>query len=314
MMRRALVFSAAAAIDSRFGEPPNRLHPVALLGRSVGLLEGRAPREAEERKRFGTGVAAALPVAAGVLAAAVPGLGGGRWSPLRLAGEAGMLSTAFALRSLLDHAGEVRAVLQAGDVEGARRVLSTHLVSRETAGLDGSGVAAATIESVAENLSDSVVAPWFAYTIGGLPAAWAYRAVNTLDAMWGYRDETYRHLGYGAARLDDALNYVPSRLTALAICAAAAEEGRAGEAWRTWRRDGARTESPNAGQPMAAMAGALGVELSKHGAYVLGSGYRRPEPADIDGAVRVARRASALAGAALMGMMVGRGTRLTVRR
>jgi adenosylcobinamide-phosphate synthase len=159
-------------------------------------------------------------------------------------------------------------------------------------GLTVEEVAGATIASVAENLSDSVIAPWLWHAVCGVPAAWAYRASNTLDAMWGYRDEPYEDLGAAAALLDDALNLVPARVTALAICMAAVGRGAGAEAWRRWRREAGRTVSPNAGHPMAAMAGALDVRLIKRGAYVLGEELREPGVEDIADAVRLARRAA----------------------
>jgi len=155
--------------------------------------------------------------------------------------------------------------------------VSWRLVSRDTATLSATQVSAATIESVAENLSDSVVAPLLYYAVGGLPAAFGYRFANTADAMVGYRDEVYEWLGKAPARLDDLFNLVPARLAAALIVAAAPLTGEsAGRAWRIWRRDAGKTASPNAGHPMSAMAGALDVELEKVGHYRLGAaGVRR---------------------------------------
>jgi len=161
-------------------------------------------------------------------------------------------------------------------------------------------VSIAAIESVAENASDSVVAPLFYYVVGGVPAALAYRAINTLDAMIGYRGET-EWLGKAAARLDDAANFIPARLTALLLAVASgAGGGSPARALALWLRDARKTESPNAGRPMAAMAGALGVELSKRGAYVLGAGLRAPAAADVRRAVRIFAVAVALAAAAAL--------------
>ena len=190
----------------------------------------------------------------------------------------------------------------------ARRLLGYHLVSRDTGDLDEAGVAAAAIESVAENLSDGVIAPALAYALGGLPAAMAYRAANTLDALWGYRDEEFEQLGKAAARLDDALNLLPARVSALAIVAAAAALRRPDvDAWRAfevWRADRGRTASPNAGHPMAAMAGALGVRLEKRGDYVLGDGLRPPVAADIERANAVAGAGARLVGTGLLATLV----------
>jgi len=203
----------------------------------------------------------------------------------------------------------------AGDLAGARRQVAWHLVSRPTDELDAPAVASAAVESLAENLTDGLVAPVCFYAAGallggagaGLALAWAYRAVNTADAMIGYRRDELEYLGRATARTDDALNYVPARLAAATIVAGAwlARQSRA-DAARVWRRDGSRTESPNAGQTMAAMAGALGVTLEKRGHYRLGDGPP-PDPDAIDRALRVARWAAALGlAAAALVLLLGR--------
>jgi adenosylcobinamide-phosphate synthase len=156
-------------------------------------------------------------------------------------------------------------------------------------------VAAATVESVAENTSDGLVAPLLYYAWGGLPGALAYRFTNTADSMLGYRDATYEWLGKAPARLDDLANLLPARISAGLILLAAALLGQdAGRAWRIWQRDAGRTASPNAGHPMSAMAGALGVELVKVGHYRLGVGGRPPAPEDIRRALHIMRTAVAL--------------------
>ena len=161
------------------------------------------------------------------------------------------------------------------------------LVSRPTATLAPDEVVSAAIESTAENLVDSIAAPVLAYAVGGLPAAWTYRAVNTADAMWGYRDARYERFGKAAARLDDLANLVPARVGAVALAAGAALAGEdgAGAARVAWTQH-RRTASPNAGWPMAAMAGALDVGLAKRGAYRLGDGELPSSP----DAIRRARR------------------------
>ena len=201
--------------------------------------------------------------------------------------EALALTTMLSLRDLVRAARRVQAALRAGDLDGARSAVGRDLVSRPTAHLDAGQVAAATIESVAENLTDSVLAPAAFYLAFGLPGAFAYRAVNTADSMIGYRSGTLEHFGKVAARLDDALNFIPARLAALAIVGAAALAGAdVGRAWRTMVDDHARTASPNAGWTMAAMAGALGVQLEKPEHYVLGEGTP-PTVDDISTAVRI---------------------------
>lgn len=177
------------------------------------------------------------------------------------------------------------------------------MVSRDTATLDTPRIAAATIESVAENSSDGVIAPLFYYAALGLPGAFVYRWLNTVDSLWGYRDPARQWLGKSGARADDVANWVPARLTAVLLMAAAWLFGDAGQAWRIWRRDAHLTASPNAGQPMSTMAGALGVELEKVGHYQLGAGLALPEAEDIRHAVTLMRGA-VVVGMALGGVMV----------
>ena len=285
-MARAIVVILAVAMDWMLGEPPNAFHPVAWFGRFVHALERRAPRDLPRAElRYGAGIAAC-----GVAVAILPALALER--VLRSRGGLGILALAaafkmtFAWRALI-HAGEtVRRELDAAQIDTARFDLRA-LVSRDTTQLDSSRLAAAAIESLAENASDSFVAPLFYYHLFGLPGAFAYRAANTLDAMIGYRGR-YEFLGKISARLDDALNWIPARLTALLIAIAARFAGSdARRAWETMRRDHARTASPNAGYPMSAMAGALDVRLEKVGHYRLNESGRAPRPDDIRRAARI---------------------------
>ncbi len=295
--RRALVAGLALALDLLLGDPPTPFHPVAWMGRAIGSAERVAPRCG----RLGP-LSWGLLIAAGG-ASLVAGLGvrlERRLSrlpgPARLLIEAGLLKTTLSLRGLTGAAGEVYAALATGDLPEARRLLRWHLVSRATGDLDEAQVAAATIESVAENASDGVIAPLLYYAIGGLPAALAYRFLNTADSMLGYRGERYEWLGKGPARLDDVANFLPARLTAgLLVLAAMLGGGNVRRAWHILRHDGGCTDSPNAGRPMAAMAGALGVELEKVGHYRLGAGLPQPAPADVARAVTLMHRATIMA-------------------
>ena len=205
--------------------------------------------------------------------------------------EALALTCLLSVRGLVEAAREVARYLGGGDLAAARRAVGYHLVSRPTAELDEGHVASATIESVAENLTDSVIAPAFFFLVGGLAAAAMYRVVNTADAMFGYRLGPLEYFGKVAARLDDLLNLIPARLAGLSLVVGA---GPAGESTRgalacLWR-DRRRTASPNAGWTMAAMAGALGVTLEKPGAYRLGAGAL-PISADIARSLRLLRTA-----------------------
>src|SRR6267142_169323 len=191
-------------------------------------------------------------------------------------------------------AGEVARDLARGDLLAARRAVGYHLVSRPTAALDESQVASAAIESVAENLTDSLVAPVCFFLAGGLVWAAVYRVINTADSMLGFRRGQLEYFGKSAARLDDLLSFIPARIAGLSLVAGAALAGeRAGGALAVLRRDRRRTRSPNSGWPMAAMAGALGVVLEKPAVHRLGVGAS-PLATDIARAVRVVGVAAAV--------------------
>jgi adenosylcobinamide-phosphate synthase len=209
--------------------------------------------------------------------------------------EALALTSMLSLRGLARTALAVRDDLERADLGAARSRVGRDLVSRPTATLDPGQVASATIESIAENLTDAFLAPVLFFVAFGLPGVVAYRVINTADAMIGYREGALLYFGRVAARLDDVFNLVPARLAALSLVAAATIDRADGRrALATMRRDHGHTASPNAGWTMAAMAGALGVTLTKPGAYRLGDGPV-PSADDITRAVRLMAVAAALA-------------------
>lgn len=276
----------AAALDLLLGELPTRWHPVAWMGRLVATLESRAPAHGPRRQLLFGAALETLCLAT----VALPAWLVERWLQSRgLLGElllALALKPTFAARALFDAALAVERALAGGELEDARRAVG-RVVSRRVEELDESLVAAASVESLAENAGDSVVAPLLYHAAFGLSGAYAYRMANTLDAMLGYRGR-YEYLGKVPARVDDLLNLVPSRLAAVALsatCGAAGGSPRG--AWRTARRDSSGTASPNAGWPMAAAAGALGVRLEKVGHYVLNPEGRPPTVKDMERSRRV---------------------------
>jgi adenosylcobinamide-phosphate synthase len=280
-----------AALDAAVADP-SRGHPVALFGAAAAGAERRL--WAATRLR-GAVFTAACTIPAGALG----------WGAQRLAGRAApprALLTALATWTVLGGAGlaaeasALAAALEAGDLAAARRRLPS-LCGRDPAGLAAAELARATVESVAENTCDAVVAPLLWGAAAGLPGLLGYRAVNTLDAMVGHRSERYARFGWASARLDDAANLLPARVTALlAVALAPAVGGSPRRALRTLRRDGAAHPSPNAGRCEAAFAGALGVRLGGTNVYaghserrgLLGDGGA-PGPADIRRAVRLSR-------------------------
>ena len=212
-----------------------------------------------------------------------------------------LLKPSLSLAALTRAGDEVRSALERNDLEGARYALSYHLVSRDVSELSEGEVAGAAVESLAENLSDSVVAPLLFFALFGLVGAWVYRFANTADAVLGYRTGTLEHFGRAAARTDDLLNLVPARLSALLLLLTARLVGARGKrAWATAWRDAGRTPSPNAGWPMAAAAGSLGIKLDKRGAYTLNPDGGIPTSSDISTTTRWISLSS-LAAALLLG-------------
>lgn len=284
----ALLCLGLAALWDRYGgEPGNRVHPVVWLGTLIGALSCAAGRREQGQLFLGVLIAALVPAlafAAGLALSAAPG-------PLQLLPHVFLLKSTFSLWTLLQAAARMTERLDANDLAGARGQLSW-LCSRDASGLSPEGLAAATIESVAENLSDSLVAPLFYYACFGLPGALAYRAINTADAMIGYRGR-YEYLGKAAARLDDVANYIPARLTAALLLFSFIAQPRGGlrRGLDCWLRDGQLTASPNAGVPMATMAGLLARCLDKPGHYRLGAEFPQAQPDDISSAITIARRA-----------------------
>jgi len=287
--------AVAFAIDLLLGDPPNRWHPVAWLGSLIAFGRRRLARgPVPWLLAAGAGwtmLVAALAALAGALIA--------RWAQelgaIGVVLEGAALSCCLSVRGLRRAALEIATALERGDLPAARRLLAFHLVSRPTGELSEGEVAAAAVESVAENLTDSVVAPALMYLVFGLPGAALYRAVNTADAMIGYREGVLEHFGKLAARLDDLLNLLPARAAALALVLAAAVTARAAaNALKTLWRDHRKTASPNAGWTMSAMAGALNVRLIKRGVYELGDGDL-PRAADIRRSLRLMELAAALA-------------------
>ena len=290
MSARGLGLLAGYLADQRWGDP-RRCHPVAGFGALAARLEARL--YATNRT---SGVIYAATLVGGTAAAgmAVEKISR-RWPILRFLTTAVSTWAVLGGRSLATEAAAVHHHLDSGDLPAARERL-THLVGRDTAQLDESGIARAVIESVAENTSDAVVAPLFFGALAGVPGLVAYRAANTLDAMVGHHNARYTEFGWASARLDDLLNWIPARVAAtLAALLAPAVGGRPSEAFGAWRRDASNHPSPNAGPVEAAFAGALGVQLGGVNSYrgiaedrhVLGQG-RTPTAADIETSAHLA--------------------------
>lgn len=280
-MELAAALLLAWTWDACFGEPRNALHPVAWLGHVLGPV-GRVLRRGSPWAAF-VGGALAWCVGATVLAL------GGWWLQDELSASpwwasvpllALLLKPCFAWRMLRDEVVAIERALGRG-VEAARQQLA-RVVSRDTSALDEAAIRETAIETLAENLNDSLVAPLFWFAVAGLPGALVYRFANTADAMWGYRGE-WEWAGKWAARADDLLSWLPARLTAVLL-----HPPLRGVDWRRLYRQSRRTPSPNGGWPMGAMAMRLGVRLGKPGVYTLNARARVPRAADVRVALRYA--------------------------
>jgi adenosylcobinamide-phosphate synthase len=252
---------AAFGLDLLFGDPRRLPHPVKLIGRFALSLESPLRRRIANARMAGAAAAVLVVACAGLITWAAVHCAAFLHPAAEDAVSILLLYTTFAARDLLRHSQNVYRALKAGDIRGAREAVSM-LVGRDTKDLDERGVSRAAIESVAENLIDGVTAPIFFAALGGPVAAMMYKAASTLDSTFGYKTERYLFFGWASARLDDAANYLPARLTVPFIAIAAAVSGfRPFGALRVCLRDGGKHSSPNAGLGEAAVAGALGVQL-----------------------------------------------------
>jgi len=278
----ALPVFTALVLDGLFGEP-RRFHPLVGFGRLARALERCL--HADSRARGCLAVALLLTPFT-LLALLIEAL------PWGGAFDVAVLYLAIGWRSLGEHARRVRDALVGDDLCAARERVGC-MVSRDTAALDHEGIARAAVESVLENGNDAIFGAIFWFVLAGAPGVVLYRLANTLDAMWGYRNEAYLHFGWAAARLDDVLNLVPARLTALTYSLL----GNTATGLRCWRSQGPTWYSPNAGPVMAAGAGALEVRLGGAASYegrieqrpILGCGAS-PGVRDIERAISLVRR------------------------
>ncbi len=260
------MFQVAAAyiLDLVVGDPRQFPHPVVIIGKGIDFLEKWLRRWAAPLIGLRLSGVLLTIITVGSTYMIMWGIMAGvqnlnRW--LALLVSVWFLSTTIAVKGLGDAALEIYKLLKSGNIAGARRKVGW-IVGRDTAGLDESEITRATIETVAENIVDGIVAPLFYAFIGGVPLAMAYKAVNTLDSMVGYRNEKYREFGWASARFDDICNFVPARLTGILLVLTFLITGRpVKRAVRIVLRDAARHPSPNSGIPEAAVAGALGVRL-----------------------------------------------------
>lgn len=301
--RRAVGLLLGVVTDAVFKDPV-RLHPVAGFGRLAGGVE----RGLYADNRL-AGLAYSGLLVGGTMATGSALEQFGRRHPWLQIGTTALATwTVVGGASLAAEGAAMARALECGDVDAAR-VRLPHLCGRDADRLDIAGLTRASVESIAENTSDAVVAPLVWGALAGAPGLLAYRAANTLDAMVGYRSQCHRRFGWSSARLDDLVNLLPSRLAAaLAVACAPVVGGSARGGWQVWRRDAGAHPSPNAGQVEAAFAGVLGIQLGGPTPYrygleqrpVLGHGPP-PAPADLARSVRLSRTVGTVAAALCAG-------------
>lgn len=288
----------AGVLDVILGDPHMSWHPICLIGRLIGAVQTATRRWFPATKRTERAAGVLLVAVVVSVSTAVPlALTACAYRLHICAGvlcEGVLLFFTFAAHSLGTESMAVATAFDSGGLDASRQAVSM-IVGRDTAQLDEAGVIRAAVETVAENTSDGVIAPLFYALVGGAPLAYAYKAVNTMDSMVGYRNERYRYYGTAAARLDDLVNLLPSRLSAWLMLAAALPVGlywraqgftraRMCEAVRVYRRDRRAHDSPNSAQTESVMAGVLGVQLAGAASY-FGRLHEKPTIGDIQRAV-----------------------------
>ena len=317
-MKILALTAAGFLLDLMLGDPEWFPHPVVMMGRVIVRLEkvlrGSFSDTPEGRRRAGMVLAAVLPAGTFFIALLIIKIAGFIHPSLGYTAAGIWCWQALAMCCLKKESENVRRKLVSGTLAEARKAVG-RIVGRDTGELSDAGVTRAAVETVAENFSDGEIAPLFYMLIGGAPLALAYKAVNTMDSMVGYKNEDYIDFGRAAAKLDDAANFLPSRLAAILLIAAAPLVGLDGKnAFRIWRCDRRKHASPNSAQTEAAMAGALHVQLAGPASYFgervekpyIGDPDRPIEPEDI-------RRANRLMYAAgFLGILVMGAVRLII--
>ena len=307
--------AAACIVDAAVGDPRWFPHPVRWMGSIVEWCDRHVDRmvlSPSTQRMVGVWLAAALPT--GTYAAGALLIWCGSWVDPLLGTAATVLLawTTIAARDLMDHVRSVQGALQSHSLPEARSAVA-QIVGRDTEEMAESDIVRAAVETIAESTADGIIAPLFYLVLGGAPLALAYKAINTLDSMIGHMDERYRWFGWASARLDDLVNFIPARITALLLVLSA---GILFRSWsvmrRTWRillRDGGSHPSPNSGRPEAAMAGALGVQLGGINRYD-GLQIERPRLGDPDQPLTRAHIGLALrlmGWASFLGVLLGMG-------
>lgn len=261
IIHHLIALTLAVLIDLIIGDPPNWPHPVRWMGSLIAKLEKSWNKGGHAKKRSGIYMLITVLLVVGSISYLIVYISYSLHLVVGIIVEALLISTAIAQRSLKEAALTVYTPLEKRDVKAAREKLS-YIVGRDTDQLDEPEIVRATVETVAENTSDGITAPLFWALIGGAPLALLYRAINTCDSMVGYRNEKYQDFGWASARLDDVVNWLPSRMTSICMLAGIRPEYNSSrEAWKIVLRDAKKHPSPNSGWGEAAVASILGIQL-----------------------------------------------------
>lgn len=303
-------------LDLLLGDPAWMPHPVIYMGKAITKLERilrpRFPKTEKGEFMAGCVLAAVLPVGSLLFFGGICFISYQISPVFEFLMQALWCWQALAMKGLAWESRNVYRELEKGDLIGARKAVS-RIVGRDTAELTEEGVTKAAVETVAENFSDGVLAPMFYMLLGGAPLAMVYKSINTMDSMVGYKNERYLYFGRAAAKLDDAANYLPSRIAAFVMILAAFLLGFDGKrAWKMWRRDARNHASPNSAQTESACAGALGIQLAGP-AYYFGKRYEKPYIGDALRKVEakdILRANRLLYGAGFLSAIIGIGLRL----
>ncbi|MDC0211801.1 cobalamin biosynthesis protein [Candidatus Nitrosopelagicus sp.] len=278
ILESIIIIGLAILLDLILGDPKNRYHPTAWIGNLIGIITTRMRNENQNLEKFGGIFTVLIPVSVStvillslqfsidlinidflsILVSIISGII--------------LFKLTIAIKGMERHALAVLDAVEKNDLNKARTNLSM-IVKRNTKNLDKNHILSGTLESLSENIVDGITGPMFYFAISGLPGAFAYRIVNTVDSMVGYKTQMFKNLGWFGANCDNILNYIPSRLTGLTIVLGSMLLGHDWKnCYEIFKRDGKKTDSPNAGYPMAAFAGALGTKFEKIEHYSLGTG------------------------------------------
>jgi adenosylcobinamide-phosphate synthase len=271
-----LIFALAFLIDLVFGEYPDKIHPTVGIGKMISYFKRKA-KNPNPRFEKTNGVLMALTI---MLIVALPVFLLLFWLRTLPYGEilyiivaAILFKATFSIRGMGQYTKPIATALKQNDLAGARKWLP-YIVRRDPKSLNERQIISAAVESIAESTTDGITAPFFFYALFGVPGAFAYRVINTLDSMVGYKNAEFKNIGWFSAKMDTITNYIPARVTAYLMVAAAfilREDWR--ESYRILQRDKHKTASPNAGYTISAMAGALNIQLEKQGYYKLGDDH-----------------------------------------